>query len=120
MFWINFEEYKESRLKLNAVKFRKDKWNSSYCTCCTFQKNYVCHHVIFFAVRYNSCSIPLKYQTIKIKSKKKRGRKKKAKNALERQDTSSEESFESSDECSSDSDSDESLENHHVKRSRKI
>jgi hypothetical protein len=84
-----------------------------------FKKNYICHHIIFLAARYGCCSIPLKYQTVKIKAKKKRGRKKKAKSALEFQVESSVEetsSTDSSDDESYSSSGDEQSENMTKKR----
>ena len=109
---------------MNAVHFDQNSWKQSDCTCSTFQKNYICHHIIFLATRYGCCSIPLKYQTVKIKAKKKRGRKKKAKSALEIQVESSVEEMSSTDSSddesysSSSSSDDEQSEN--ITKKRKV
>jgi hypothetical protein len=105
---------------LNAVLFEKESWKQSRCTCSTYQKNYICHHIIFLAARYGICTIPLKYQTVKIKAKKKRGRKKKAKSALVVQVESSFQETSSADSSDDDSSSSSDSTDENISKKRKI
>ena len=70
---------------LNIVSLTRDKWANSKCTCCSFLKDYICFHIMAVAVNEKLLFIPDNFKKIEIITKKKRGRKAKAKKALEHQ-----------------------------------
>ncbi len=76
--WKDFEEYKDFQFRLHVIKFNNTEWQKSECNCSYFQKNYICKHVIFIAVRYGLCVIPNNCKNVVLGVAQKRGRKTKA------------------------------------------
>ena len=82
----SFDEFVSYFEKVHLVKLNKENWAKSTCNCTWFLKNYNCYHLIAVAVNENLVEVPLECKNVSIGQKNKRGRKKKAKRALEKQD----------------------------------
>ncbi|RMZ99193.1 hypothetical protein BpHYR1_051645, partial [Brachionus plicatilis] len=70
---------------VRIIKFNKDSWVCSSCTCSYYLRNYFCYHLIVVAVVKKLVEIPNKYKKCSIEPKAKRGRKANAAKALVRQ-----------------------------------
>jgi hypothetical protein len=57
-------------------------WKNSSCSCKSFFKNYICHHIVGLAYRYKLIVIPENAKTVPISKKRPRGRPAKRKPAL--------------------------------------
>ena len=69
---LNFEGIVSSLQKVKLVSLNKLKWTSSKCSCAFYLKNYFCYHIVAVAVQEDLKTIPHRYQTKKIATKKKR------------------------------------------------
>ena len=84
--WKDFEQYTDYQTRLWQLSFYEDKneWQSkSTCTCSSFQKNYICKHILLQAIRFNYVDVPLTAQTVELEDKPKRGRPKTISKALQ-------------------------------------
>ena len=84
--WSDFEEYVDYQTRLWQISFKEDKneWQtSSTCNCISFQKNYVCKHILLQAIRYNFIEVPLTAHTVELEDKAKRVRPKTISKALQ-------------------------------------
>ncbi len=77
---ISFDDFVSLNNMICRVEL-DDDWAKSSCTCFNFLKKYMCKHIIAVAVSLNIVQIDDKHKIINRKTK--RGRKKKAKFALE-------------------------------------
>jgi len=59
-----------------------EDYTKSISTCSDFLKNYICEHVLFFAVTLKLCKFPSACKNISLNKLPKRGRKRKAVKAL--------------------------------------
>ena len=71
---------------VHLIEINIENWAKSTCNCSWFLKNYKCYHVIAIAANEKLVDFPIEYKNVAIRGKEKRGRKSKAKKALERQD----------------------------------
>jgi hypothetical protein len=67
---------------VRIVRFKKEDWTTSSCTCSYFLKNYFCYHLIVLAVVEYLVEIPNNCKNVSIEPKSKRGRKANAAKAL--------------------------------------
>ena len=81
----NFDEFIKLFENIHLVELNKENWAKSTCNCSWFLKNYHCFHVIAIAVNEKLVEFPVEYKDVVIGAKVKRGRKSKAKSALEKQ-----------------------------------
>lgn len=79
---ISFDDFISLNNIISRVELSTD-WKRSSCSCFTFLKKYMCRHIIAIAVSLNIIVIDDKHKIISRKTL--RGRKKKAKSALELQ-----------------------------------
>ncbi|RNA11606.1 hypothetical protein BpHYR1_010577 [Brachionus plicatilis] len=80
--WHDLDELLEWSMKFIAVKIDSENWESSTCSCHYWQKNFKCKHTIGFSHFLNLNKFP--GLDLAIEGNAKRGRKKKARSALER------------------------------------
>lgn len=84
--WRTFRDFK--RYICSAVTTSFDhpttalNWLNGVCNCRTFYKEYLCEHVVGFALRLKLTNAPNEAKAIPIGQKRKRGRPAKAKSAL--------------------------------------
>ena len=70
--------------KMHIVKVNRVNWANNQCNCSFFLKNYCCYHVMAVAQNEKSLEIPIQHKNVAIKHKIKKGRKSKAKSALQK------------------------------------
>ena len=64
-----------SRLYQISFNENPNEWQSkSNCNCSSFQKNYICKHILLQAIRFNYVVVPLTAQTVELEDKPKCGR----------------------------------------------
>lgn len=83
--WKDFDDFK----KINFSQWQTyldEEWEKGICNCPAFSKNYMCKHVIGIAIRLKYVDAPVEAKAIPIEQKRKRGRPRKTKAALQRQD----------------------------------
>jgi SWIM zinc finger len=80
--WKTFDTYVSGMSRLWLVTFHANDWYRSTCTCGTFQKNYICKHIIGLAVKFKVFELRPEAKCIPLCMKRKRGRPGKAKKAL--------------------------------------
>lgn len=83
-----FDELKNERDKILNIKFCnvKKKWSTeSICSCRTFQKEFICKHILALAFYYRLKKCPQEGNNKTISPKPKRGRIALAKKALQKQ-----------------------------------
>jgi len=78
----SFNSYINCYKKVHIVKFNREKWENSKCTCWYFLKKYHCYHVFVKAVNEHIISVPTQFRNVKIGQKPKLGRKPKAKKGM--------------------------------------
>ncbi len=102
--WANFDEYSSHINKIRFIKFNKNDWLKSQCSCSYWAKNYFCNHVIGLAVIKKQVVFKDIHKVIPIGQTRPRGQPKKTKGALEKQqDYSSSSSSEDSSVVSEES-----------------
>ena len=80
----DFDSYIEYFRKVRIIKLDKENWAKSICSCSWYLKNYSCYHLIAVAAHEKLVEIPIEYKNVPLGAKPKRGRKAKAKSALNR------------------------------------
>lgn len=80
--WTSFKLFKERAFKVWIVQIPDAQWTRAQCTCPLFLKQYKCKHVIGLAIRLQYVKPPPAVKQTPIGQKRKRGRPKKATNAL--------------------------------------
>ena len=83
--WIDFEQYVDCQTRMWQISFHevKEEWQSkSNCNCSSFQKNYICKHLLLQAIRLKFVEVPLTAKTVDLEDKPKRGRPKTVSKAL--------------------------------------
>ena len=75
----SFNSYINCCKKVHIVKFNREKWENSKCTCWYFLKKFNCYHIFVIAVNEHIISVPTQFRNVKIGQKPKLGRKPKAK-----------------------------------------
>lgn len=83
-----FDEYKNNFDKVISIKFHKckEQWmTESSCTCRTFQKMFICKHLLGLAFYHKLKRCPEEGSNKEISKKPKRGRVAFAKSALQKQ-----------------------------------
>lgn len=79
---VKFDTYKQWKSRLDVVKLDRANWKNSTCTCATFQKEYICSHVIGIAALQQLFQFPDSAKTDLIGKRRKAGRPRKVKQAL--------------------------------------
>lgn len=83
--WTDFDHFK----KVNFSQWRtylEEDWQKGRCNCPVFSKVYMCKHVIGIAIRLKFIDPPIEAKAIPIEKKRKPGRPRKTRPALERQE----------------------------------
>ena len=80
----DFDSYIEYFRKVRIIKLDKENWAKSICSCSWYLKKYSCYHLIAVAAHEKLVEIPIEYKNVPLGAKPKRGRKAKAKSALNR------------------------------------
>jgi len=83
--WTKFDEYVYHIGTLYFVKFQKEDWLMSRCSCCYWAKNYFCNHVIGLAVCKKKIVYKDVHKEIQIGQNRPRGQPSKTKSALNKQ-----------------------------------
>ena len=82
---VSFDELMELNLKFPRIDLNRSDWAASRCCCSYFLKNYFCSDVIAIASNAKLVTIPDIHKNVPIGQKTKRGRKPKARKALQHQ-----------------------------------
>ncbi len=77
----SFDWFYDLNQRIVEVKVNKTSWKLSSCTCMTYFKEYMCHHVAYLVIKLKLTELDRGF--LLIGSKPKRGRKKKIGSALE-------------------------------------
>lgn len=80
--WRNFDEFKKAAFAVWIVSMKDDNWRDARCSCPHFLKNYKCKHTLGMAIRLQLVHAPPEAKQIPLGQKRKRGRPKKATQAL--------------------------------------
>jgi hypothetical protein len=80
----SFEELRSVTRQVKHVKMNRENWVFSECSCSSFFKFFMCKHIAYLAIKLKLAVLDEGFKHIGAKTK--RGRKKKAAGALERQD----------------------------------
>jgi hypothetical protein len=72
--WRTFGAYKTDTWEDWLIKFRKDSWISSTCTCRPYLKYYTCKHIVSLAVKNNLYEVSPEAKTVPLGTKRKRGK----------------------------------------------
>jgi hypothetical protein len=80
----SFDEFVNFFKKVRLIKLYKENWAKSTCNCSCYLKNYFCYHLIALAANLKLVEIPIQNKKIAIAPKPKKGRKSKAREALQR------------------------------------
>lgn len=86
--YVTFDEYKNNYDTIIVMKFCnvKSRWNiDSTCTCVSFQKKFICKHLIGLAFYNKLKKCPEEGSGLEIAPKKKKGRIARARKALQKQ-----------------------------------
>ena len=83
--WISFNEYKAWNESMYTIEINNDIWELSVCNCQYWRKNFICKHVIGIGYELKLLEFPT--LDLNIEKNSKRGRRKKALPALERNST---------------------------------
>lgn len=82
----SFDSFKKFLFDMWMIKLCKSKegvaWNECSCTCPSFQKRYICKHVLGIAMKLKLLEPPSEAKSVPIGGKRKRGRPKKSSKAL--------------------------------------
>ena len=81
---IAFDDFIDYNMGVRIIKLDKENWVNSKCSCGWYSKNYNCFHLIVVAVNQKLVQIPIEFKDVPIERKAKRGRKAKAKQALQK------------------------------------
>ncbi|CAF1119861.1 unnamed protein product [Brachionus calyciflorus] len=82
---LDFTKFVEKNESVRMVKFNKENWKLSSCTCSTYLKEFLCKHILIIALSLKLTEIPEKFRDSVIGCKPKPGKKKKAKNWFDRE-----------------------------------
>ena len=85
--WADFNTFCSYQANIYEVKLHSENYMQSLCTCNDFLKNYICEHILYFAVLSKLCKFPNACKNIPLNKLPKRGRKRKAVKALLHQPT---------------------------------
>ena len=83
--WQTFDTYVKSQSQHWKVVIEGTDWEHASCTCKSFQKDFICKHVLGIAIRLNVHHVRPEAKNVPIGEKRKRGRPKKCKKALLRE-----------------------------------
>lgn len=78
----DYDAFINSKSMLNCVEFDESNFYEIKCTCSSFQKDNICHHIVLLAVRLNILEFPIWADDTPIGTANKRGRKRKVGPAL--------------------------------------
>ena len=81
---LAFNDFMEYFKAVRLIKLNKENWVRSKCSCGWFLKNYYCYHLIAVAKNEGLVEIPLECKDVNIEAKPPKGRKPKAKLALQK------------------------------------
>jgi hypothetical protein len=79
-----FDTYIEYFRRVRIIKLDRENWAKSSCSCSWYLKNYSCYHLIAVATHEKLVEIPIEFKNVALEAKPAKGRKPKAKKALER------------------------------------
>lgn len=81
--WQSLDDFKKfyNSMWYVTLSSTEESWMKSLCSCPSFQKEFMCKHVIGIAVRMGDVTVPEEAKKIEIAGKRKRGRPAKAKKA---------------------------------------
>jgi hypothetical protein len=80
----SFDEFVNFFKKVRLITLDKENWAKSTCNCSWYLKNYYCYHLIALAANLKLVEIPIQNKNLGIPNKPKRGRRSKAREALQR------------------------------------
>ena len=80
----DFDTFIEYFRRVRIIKLDRENWAKSSCSCSWYLKNYSCYHLIAVATQEKLVEIPMEFKDVDLAAKPPKGRKAKAKKALER------------------------------------
>jgi len=82
--WSSFAQFKDLQFGSWKVTLPNigSEWKKGFCNCPNFLKEYICKHVIGMAIRLKHCKPPSIAKDVPLGEKRKRGRPRKATQAL--------------------------------------
>ena len=82
--YSSFTQFKDLQFGMWKVTLPNNalEWKKGFCNCPNFLKEYICKHVIGMAIRLKHCKLPSIAKHVPLGEKRKRGRPRKATQAL--------------------------------------